>query len=102
MKEWYAAVCDDNKEFCHIIINGNYNAFWSYLEDIQDLINAFLCKSYGHSLRMIHRDDELDFVHENKYLSVHRLTGEAKKQYIRTANPMWDSVYQDEEKKARV
>ena len=66
MKTWYIAVCDVHKEACHILVS-NPSCSASYLSKYDEQIQKWLEKHYGCNLRLIHQDDEIDFILKNKY-----------------------------------
>lgn len=106
MKTLYSAVCDEHKEYCDIIINGNYNAMWSALDDITDIINAFLLKHIGCKLRLIHENLIEKDIYEKEgkivlqieelyeeYLQVNRdLKDDERDKYLKENNVMRDGV----------
>ena len=69
MKTWYSAVCDEHKEFCHILVN-NPSCGAHYLSKYDRHIQQFLSDHYGCGLRLIHLDSDLDFIHDNEYENV--------------------------------
>lgn len=70
MKTWYKIVCDEHKEYCDTFVRGNFSIFdfsKSYLGDNEKEIVSFLERHSECNLRCIHRDEELDYIFENKY-----------------------------------
>ncbi len=61
MKTWYIAVCDECKESCYVMVT-NPICTATYLGDEKRsrVIQAWLTKHYGCSLRLIHSDEDLD------------------------------------------
>jgi hypothetical protein len=66
MKTWYKAVCDQHKEACDIFVT-NPLCTYGYLKDNSKDIQAWLELHYGCNLRLVHHDEDLDFLFDNKY-----------------------------------
>ncbi|MDR3502980.1 MAG: hypothetical protein P4L79_10380 [Legionella sp.] len=69
--EWYRAVCDKHKEACHVIVNDPHRTEWllgKYSNDIKQWLNAH----YGCELRLIHRDDQMEKLYDEKYILMDR------------------------------
>ena len=70
MHTWYQAVCDQCKERCIVMVTSTFHIRSEYVKDKEPLVLKFLSKHYGHDLRLIHRDEELDDV--NEYTNAYR------------------------------
>lgn len=67
MHTHYRAVCDEHKETCYLIVNGNFHLKLYFYENNSKEISEFLSKHYGCNLRLIHNDYDLDFLYNNNY-----------------------------------
>ena len=59
MKTWYMAVCDEHKEMCHVLVS-NPTCGAHLLGEHDAEIQAWLELHGNCSLRMVHREDELE------------------------------------------
>jgi len=71
MHIWYKAVCDTHREMIDVMVN-NPKRTCHYLgdDDRCATINEWLESHYGCDLRLIHRDNQLDFCYDNAYTDV--------------------------------
>ena len=70
MKTWYMVVCDEHKVFADVFIN-NPNLMTDYLSKYDEKIQHFMLQHYTCKLRLIQRDDEMDFCFNNGYTKIH-------------------------------
>ena len=68
-KEWYKAVCDEHKELIDLFVD-NPSRTALYLAEHDESIQTWLRLHHKCSLRIIHRDDELDQVFNAGYEKV--------------------------------
>jgi hypothetical protein len=66
MKTWYKAVCDKCGEAREIFVS-NPSCTATYLSDQDEAIQTWLSKHYGHELRLICTDEQLDKLWEEGY-----------------------------------
>jgi len=69
MKIWYRAVCDEHKEYMDLFVS-NPIVTSSYLGEHSEAMQGWLEKHAQCNLRLIHRDEELDEIHDKKYTKV--------------------------------
>jgi hypothetical protein len=67
MKTWYRAVCDEHKEMCTFFCN-NPLTTGLYMGDRNEDIHQWFSLHYACKLRMIHFDDDLDYLFKNNYV----------------------------------
>lgn len=68
-KVWYHAVCDKCKVEMKIFVS-NPSCTAYYLSEYDKFVQKFLEEHHACELRLIHRDDQLDFIHNNNYTKI--------------------------------
>jgi hypothetical protein len=73
MQEWYRAVCDKHKVYCDVFIAINtwriVPAHFGHPVDPGEMVaGGFLSDHWDCTLRLVHRDDELDELHDGDYV----------------------------------
>jgi hypothetical protein len=77
------AVCDQHKECCNVVVTSSFHLRVDLLEDNEEIIMKFLSKHWNCSLRIVHSDQDLDQLFENKYVFVEKLKGIEKEKYLK-------------------
>ena len=84
MEKWCYVVSDYCREACPVaVFNGPVLLSNFYLDPLQELIEAFLCKHEDYKLRFITRREEIDKLGAEGYSFLNDFTEEKKQEYIK-------------------